>query len=434
ATQIANALNAKLTPADTAAVNKVATHNPAALEAFLKARYYLDDSNRTGDEAELARSVPLAKKAIQEDPNYTDAYALLALAYEKLGGHNREQEVAARRALALDPGNADAHGEYAFVLADKGKYEAAIAEARKSVELPSHDAANIDGLGVTLFEAGRFDESAKAFEHAIDADPTVNFSRIWLALVSAYLRRYTEARESLLYAAAHDPNNVWAASSLASVEHFGWGDLAAARKALQSTATPVASSQVLSEAWYELDFAARAYPAALAVIGRAPAAMFDDAPRALYEAQVERAQGDTSKARSAFAAARAQLEARLKAAPDDPDLHENLAQTLAGLGDGDAAVAQAKRAIALLPIASRTWDGPGALVNLASVYVHTGYADDAIEVLARLLSMPAGMDMSVADLRINPEWDPLRKDPRFQALLKKYSSATPAAARSGTGP
>jgi hypothetical protein len=64
-------------------------------------------------------------------------------------------------------------------------------------------------------------------------------------------------------------------------------------------------------------------------------------------------------------------------------------------------------------------------VNLASVEAHTGHATDAIEVLRRLLSMPAGLDMSVEDLRINSEWDPIRHDPRFQALLTKYSQPAP---------
>ncbi|MGH8397122.1 MAG: tetratricopeptide repeat protein [Gammaproteobacteria bacterium] len=424
ATQIANALNAKLTPADTAAVDKIATHNPAALQAFLKAVYFLDDYNRTGDEAELARSVPLAKEAIQEDPNYADAYALLALAYQKLG-HNREAEAATRHALALDPGNADAHKVYAFVLVDKGEFDAAIAEARKAVALPSHGAGDIDGLGFTLLYAGRFDEAAKAFERAIEAAPTDNFSRKWLAVVMALRRRYPEARNSLLYVTASNPNDVTAVHELAVVERLGWGDLAAARKALQSTATPVASSWALSEAWFDLDFAARDYTAAEAVVAAAPAAMFDDTPRALYEAQIERAQSDTTKARSAFAAARDQLETKLKAAPNDPYLHAELAQALAGLGDGDAAVTEAKRAIALLPIGHRTLREPAALVNLASVYAHTDQAGDAVEVLARLLAMPAGMDISVEDLRINPEWDPIRKDPRFQALLKKYAIDNP---------
>jgi hypothetical protein len=97
----------------------------------------------------------------------------------------------------------------------------------------------------------------------------------------------------------------------------------------------------------------------------------------------------------------------------------------------DLAVAEAKRAVALLPIKYRVWDIPVALVNLASVEAHTGHATDAIEVLRRLLSMPAGLDMSVEDLRINSEWDPIRHDPRFQALLKKYAQPAPASATSG---
>jgi tetratricopeptide (TPR) repeat protein len=208
---------------------------------------------------------------------------------------------------------------------------------------------------------------------------------------------------------------------LALAERLGFGDLNAARNALRSAATPAASSATLSEEWYELDYVARDYPAALAVIGAAPSAMFGKKPRALYEALIYRAQGDAAKARSAFAAARSQLEAKLKNAPDDSELHAALAQVLAGLGDGDAAVSAAKSAVALLPVQHRVLTKPGALVNLASVEARTGHSDDAIQTLGKLMAMPAGTDMSVEDLRINPDWDSIRHDPRFRSLLKRYA-------------
>jgi serine/threonine-protein kinase len=428
--KIATALNAKLTPAETAAVAKVGTHNPAALDAILKANYYLADFNRTGDEAELARSVPLYKQAIAADPKYASAYAGLALAYQKLGGHDREAEAAARQALSLDPDNADAHTVYAFALANKGDFDVAIAESEKAVALPTHAANNIDGLGFTLLFAGKIAASTQAFQRAVEADSQSDFSREWAALTQAMLRDYPAARDGLRRVVAHDPGNANAVSELAQVERIGFGDLDAARKALQSAATPAAASAALSEAWYELDCVARDYPAALAVIDAAPPVTFDKQPRELYEALVYRAQGNDGKARSMFATARDQLESKLKVAPNDPDLHGSLAQALAGSGDGDAAIKEAERAMALVPIKYRAWSGPRMLVNLASVEVHTGRNSGAIQVLGRLLAMPAGLDMSVEALRINPDWDPIRNDPRFQALLKKYSQPVPGSTAS----
>ena len=426
ATEVAKALSAKLTHAESAAVAKVGTRNPAALEAFLKGVYYLNDSNRTGDASELARSVPLFKQAIAADPDYADAWALLALAYQKLGGHEQEVAAAAQRALQIDPENADGHTEYAFALASQGKFDAAIAEAGKAVALPSHAANNIDGLGFTLLFAGKIEEAAQAFQHAVAADPHVDFSREWAALAQAMLRNYPAARDGLRNVVAHDPGNANAVGELAQVERVGFGDLAAARTALQSAATPAASSATLSGAWYELDYQARDYPAALAVIDAAPSATFDNKPRALYEARIHRAQGDAAKARSAFAMARDQLQAKLKTAPNNPDLHAALAQCLAGLGESRDAVAEARRAIELQAIGRRAVTQPGAMVNLASVQARTGDAGGAIATLGKLLAMPAGLDMSAEALRIDPDWDPIRHDPRFQALLEKYGSETSA--------
>ncbi len=434
ATKVANALQAKLTAAESTALAKVGTHNPEALDALLKASYYLNNSNRTGSRAELARSVPLAKQAIAADPGFAAAYTLLALAYQKLGGHAREAEAAALHALKLDPDNADAHTEYAFALVDKGEFDAAIAEARKAVALPGHGASNIDGLGFTLAYAGRFEDAEQAFRQAVKAAPRVNFSRVWAANMAASLRRYAVSRDRLRYVVVRDPGYVNAVAWLAKTEWLGFGNLDAARKTLQATATPVATSATLADAWYELEYVSRDYQAALAVLAKAPSSMFETRPRALYEALTFRAQGNAAKAWSAFATARDQLETRLRKSPNDADVHAALAQALAGQGEGEAARAAAKRALALVPVGRRSWVQQGLLVNLAAVQAHTGHVDDAIRTLDKLMSMPAGLNMSIAHLRLHPAWDPIRHDARFQALLEKYRDAPPVAATSGSAP
>ncbi|MBS0486449.1 MAG: tetratricopeptide repeat protein, partial [Proteobacteria bacterium] len=422
AQKVADALKAKLTPAESAAVARVGTRNTAALEAYLKGLYYLDDSNRTGDRTELERSIPLFKQAIDADPDYADAWAYLALAYQKLGGHEAHAETAARRALALDPDNAHAHTMYAFALVDKGEFDAALAEAGKAVVLPSHTASDLAGMGFTLLFAGKIDQATQAFRRATEADPHMDYAQEWAAISQAMLRNYPVAREGLRQVVASDPGNANAVAELGKIERIGFGDLAAARKTLQSAAVPPASSATLSDAWYELDYAERDYPAALAVLDAVPVSSFDDKPRALYAARIHRAQGDAAKAQSAFALAREQVEAKLKAAPDNPDLLAALAQCLAGTGQDADAIAAAKRAVELQPIGRRTYTLPPALVNLARVQARAGDAAGAIATLGKLLSMSAGFDMSVNELRISPDWDPIRNDMRFKALLEKYAT------------
>lgn len=81
----------------------------------------------------------------------------------------------------------------------------------------------------------------------------------------------------------------------------------------------------------------------------------------------------------------------------------------------------AKRAVELQPIDHRAWTMPGAMTNLAHVQAQAGDTADAIVTLDKLLSMPAGLDMSVNELRISPDWDTIRNDARFKALLEKYA-------------
>jgi len=95
---------------------------------------------------------------------------------------------------------------------------------------------------------------------------------------------------------------------------------------------------------------------------------------------------------------------------------------LAGLGERDAAIAQGKRAVELLPESQDAFDGPKTTVALAQIYAWTGETDQALQLLDRSLSTPNGV--TVPFLRLDPIWDPLRGDPRFQALIDRYGAET----------
>jgi tetratricopeptide (TPR) repeat protein len=93
---------------------------------------------------------------------------------------------------------------------------------------------------------------------------------------------------------------------------------------------------------------------------------------------------------------------------------------LAGLGEKESAIAEGKRAVDLRPESQDALDGPKTTVALAQIYAWTGESDQALQLLDRSLSTPNGVTLPF--LRLDPMWDPLRNDPRFQALIDKHDT------------
>jgi tetratricopeptide (TPR) repeat protein len=300
-------------------------------------------------------------------------------------------------------------------------------EAREAVRLRPDLAYAHAALGFVYYAAGRFEDAAAELRRAIAIDPRGNYLVIGLAHVQESEHRYAEARDTLRSAVARDPADVLAATRLARVHVFGWGDLDAARAALQAVPTAVASSGALCFAWFEHHLYARDYAAAMQAIDQAPPEWFaiERVPREFFQARVYQAQGDAARARAAFAAARTRLEAWVEAAREDnetADLRANLALILAGLGESEAALREAERALALMPLEKDAEHVPERLAVLAEVNARAGKVDAAVKLLSQLLTMPAGATISVPLLRLDPAWDPIRGDTRFQALLTSPSA------------
>ena len=133
----------------------------------------------------------------------------------------------------------------------------------------------------------------------------------------------------------------------------------------------------------------------------------------------QKALGDDAAARSAFLKAKDTLEEQLKQRPDDAYLHVQLAKILAWLGEKEAAIAEAQRAMDLRPESKDAFEGPPITEQAAQVYAILGDNARAIELLDGLLSRPS--EVTLQTLKLNPVWDPLRNDPGFQALFAKYA-------------
>ena len=164
----------------------------------------------------------------------------------------------------------------------------------------------------------------------------------------------------------------------------------------------------------------RKFPDALALLKQSPQDVFHYKPREFFEGAIYTFLKDKENARSAFERARPAAEKALRESPDDAPRHVTLGVILAGLGKKDAAIAEGKRAVELLPESQDALDGPKTTVALAQIYAWTGESDQALQLLDRSLSTPNGV--TVPFLRLDPMWDPLRSDPRFQALIDKHDT------------
>jgi tetratricopeptide (TPR) repeat protein len=284
-------------------------------------------------------------------------------------------------------------------------------------------------LGVVDRRQARWEESLRNFDRAIELDPRFFPLVEEAAFTYGGLGRYDDAVRLMKRALTLSPKDYFARVTLAQFAYFQRADLGPLRKQLDllraegSEATSNAAESFVTTALAGRDRAAA--EEALTFIPQA--GLINTVwnflePRGWFVGLVARTFGETEKAQQSFTDARAIVARTEQEQPDYAPAASMLGLIDAGLGRKAEAIAEGKRACELLPLSKDSWEGPSYVVNLAIIYTWLGESDSALEQLAISAQHPGGI--TYGELKLQPFWDPLRTDPRFQNIVASVAPKT----------
>jgi TolB-like protein/Tfp pilus assembly protein PilF len=422
AQKIASELRAKLSPTEKAQIELKPTENNEAYLAFVEGHDLLTRPDRLRADTEKAEQ--LFEKATRLDPNFSKAFAALAWVqdwmyhtFDPTSARKARAHAAAEEALRLEPDLPEGHlalGFYHYYC--ERDYQRALEEfgiAKKS--LPNSADVYL-AIGAIERRQGKWAESTANMEKAASLSPRDAFLLMNLADNYRAVDDFEKADRLFDRAIEIAPNSVSARTGKAMLAADLKGDLSEIDKQLAHIPPGAAadSEGMVSRAY--LLTLQRKFRDAVALLKQLPGDVgSDEKPKEYLEGALYTFVNDKEQAYSAFQRARSILEKAIQKGSDDAMHHVMLALVLAGLGEKDAAIAEGKLAVALLPESQDALDGPKMTLALAQIYAWTGENDSAFELLERSLSTPAGL--TVSSLKLNPVWDPLRADARFQALI-----------------
>jgi tetratricopeptide (TPR) repeat protein len=435
AQQIANQLQAKLSPAEKAAIAERPTEDPVAYALYTKANAIEVGSNWEGVDKEANQKVQLLEKATQRDPNFALAYGELANAqnilYLTTGDpeHLELAKKAAETAVRLRPDLGETHlalASYYFSAAsfDRAREELAIAR----LKLPN----NADAIFITGRidrRQNRWDSALANFQKANELDPRAVWFAEYLGGTYLELRRYEELEQFMKKCATNGTlESSWTQHWIAQVK-LAQGDPGAAQSVLEQVPLDFSPHPFIWQTRFDAALYLRDYEAVSRVIAATPAkwatrGIFGSGqpPESLADGQVALARGDKEKALAVFAAGRKKLDATWGDKPKDEGYYRQAAVLDAALGRKEDAIREALHAVELMPIAKDSINGPALVIDLALVYAWTGERDRALEQLEIVATIPNGP--TYGDLRFNPYWDDLRGDPRFEKIVAAAKAAS----------
>ena len=427
ASRVANALNVALADSAQRKLVERPTTNLAAYDAFLRGDAVSGNLSTT-DPSILRRAAGYYEQATAIDPSFALAWTRLARAYAIAyvnGAPSPEtaelSRRAAERALALAPERADAHLALGDYYADvKADFQRAGTEYAEGLRRSPSDVDLLTAAALNQQSLGQWDSALVALGRSATLDPRSITTGRRLGLTLLRLRRYPEALAATDRTLALAPDNFAVIENRAMIE-LARGDLSAARSVVATSATrtdPTALVAAFGNFWdlyWVLD-----EPQQQLLLRLSPAAFDDDRSSwAVVLAETYRLRGDSLRMRAYADSARVAIEHTLASAPQDAQRRAFRGLMLAYLGHRAEAIREGERAAEQLPISKDGYSGPYIQHLLVRIYMMTGEKRKALDHLEPLLQVP--YHLSPGWLRIDPEFAPLRAEPRFQKMVSATS-------------
>jgi serine/threonine-protein kinase len=425
---IANQLQAKLSPSEKAAIEKPPTTDLTAYDLYLRAQaLYADNSDPVHAREKLPQAQRVLNEAVGRDPHFLLAWCLLSKVHGTFywQGHDHTQarldlaNAAVQTALRLQPDAGEAHlalaDYYYHGFRDYERARTELAIARRT--LPNN-AEVFEYTGYIDRRQGHWEEATRNLERALELDPRNFLTLHQMALAYQMQHRYADQARTYDRALMIVPGDPSTRVTRAKVA-FDWrADIKPFQVMLT---TVIAEDPSVAPDVDDYDFAlcernVAATTRALTNLPREGVVQFGvNYPYAYSEGLVAYCQGDSAKAQAAFTAARSEVEKTVEKQPDFAPALSLLGMIDAGLGRKEEALREGRRACELLPISKDAIDGMAFAVNLAQIYAWTGEKDLAIEQIAAVERVPNFLSYGL--LKLHPQWDSLRADPRFEKIV-----------------
>ncbi len=370
-------------------------------------------------------------RARETDRDFAEARAHLALTQVALARDDRtstrreQARLEAEAALRLRPGMSEAHEALARYWVLRGSRANAAAEAERALAgRPNASHLHIL-LGTNLRDLGRWEESLAALERATKLDPRSTGAPRQAALTYSRIRRYKEAIAHLDRVIAMDSGRDPFPQIIRGYVYLRLGNVDTLDAALGRLPLAPDVGGMTTYARYIVHRIKGRNSQLLAVLDSARFPISSDTltwmPVTLMRAQTLENMKDTGRARANYEAARSLLVDSVAAHPRDARMRVALGLAYAGLRRRGDAIREARTAMEIVPLTESSPIATAFMGGAAEIYARLGEADAAIDLIEMLLAMPAGREISVPLLRIDPVYDRLRSDPRFDALLSRFS-------------
>src|SRR5437764_2758551 len=432
---IADQLRAKLTGQEEQVIAAKPTENPEAYDAYLRGlAYTLKTANTTANSLGAQKYL---REAVRLDPKFALSWALLS--YVDASGYlttvlqptvalREEARQAAETALTLQPNLGEAvlaKGYYHYACLKD--YDTAVRYFEQARQFLPNSSRIPESLAYVARRRGQWDRSESYFNEAERLDPRDVSLLSQHAISYIDLRRFPEALRKLDQVLDITPDDLDTLAYKAAIAQAE-GDLPRASAVLVPLHPGADDIAALETQIYQAILERRPgqiIPQLKEILAKPdPGLGYFNGELRFWLGWTQEVAGEHPAAQESWRQARSELESFLKEQPENYSLMGDLTLTNMGLGDKAAALAMAERTMALIPIEKDVFQGAAPIEILARVAAQMGEPDRAIATLQNLLTIPSAGALSAAPLtpallRLDPMFDPLRNDPRFQKLCEE---------------